>query len=201
MLHRDVKPSNILLDGECRAWLADTGMAKAAAENQELASKLTTTTVRGTPGFVDPLITNGLQHSPLTDGFAMGITILVALVALPAVGLHERCRLMLTHPHAPERWQSTGEPVAIDGEWPAHVVSCVLEAVAGLTRQYAADRLPLGDVLRDFEAMALEAAEGEGEVGGKGEAAATAHERRLCVVCEARPRTVSVRLGSVAHSQ
>ena len=142
VLHRDVKPSNILLDGACRAWLADTGMAKAAAESQQLVSKLTTTTVRGTPGFVDPLITNGLQHSPLTDGFAMGITILMALVALPAVGLKAKCRLMLRHPHAPERWQPPCVPDASAGEWPTRVVSCVLETVG-----YTYCRLHLGNTL------------------------------------------------------
>ena len=78
--------------------------------------------VRGTPGFVDPLIMNGLQHSPRTDGYAMGVTILMALVALPAVGLEHKCRLMLKHPNTPERWQPPGLPDATAGEWPPRML-------------------------------------------------------------------------------
>ena len=122
VLHRDVKPSNILLDYGDHAYLADIGMAKEANEQQREQTHLSTAVVRGTPGFVDPLISNGLQHSPLTDGFAFAITTLIALVALPPVNIEYKCRLMLRHPTVPERWQSPGVP-DVDASWPSHVVS------------------------------------------------------------------------------
>ena len=53
---------------------------------------MSTRSIRGTPGFVDPLVMNGLQHSPSTDGFAFAITVLMSLVAQPAVGLERKCK-------------------------------------------------------------------------------------------------------------
>ena len=87
-----------MLFHRCRALLADAGMAKAASEAQPHLSHYSTRVVRGSPGFMDPLVSNSLRHSELTDGYAFGITILVALTGRPAIGLLEECRHMLRHP-------------------------------------------------------------------------------------------------------
>ena len=125
MLHRDVKPSNILLDERGHARLADVGLAKMADAAAARATHMSTRHVQGTPGFMDPLIMNGLQHSELTDGFAAGITLLMALVGLPATGLDNQCRYMLRHPTRPEKWQAPGMPDATAGEWPPAVATTI----------------------------------------------------------------------------
>ena len=153
VLHRDVKPSNILIDADGIARLADTGLAKvpplpppalcavasvrftcprlplspplplcvkAATEAQAAQTHLSTARVcgtralavphraasrrsstapflpsLGTPGFVDPLIVNGGQHSTYTDGYAVGVTALMASAGAGTAAYR---------PHSAELW-------------------------------------------------------------------------------------------------
>ena len=92
VLHRDVKPANILLDERGTARLADVGLAKVADAAAANATHMSTRNVAGTPAFLDPLYLSTLQQSELTDGFAAGITLLMALVGQPALGLYSQCR-------------------------------------------------------------------------------------------------------------
>ena len=43
---------------------------------------MSTSRVSGTPGFIDPLVSNGLEHSEQTDGFALGVTLLMMLTIM-----------------------------------------------------------------------------------------------------------------------
>ena len=65
----------------------------------------------------------------------MGVTMLMALVARPAVGLEVQCRRMLQHPRSPECWQPPGVPDATAGVWPVGVVERVANMVSGLTEK------------------------------------------------------------------
>eukprot|EP00966_Prymnesium_polylepis_P015377 355758-Prymnesium_polylepis.1 len=122
--HGDVKPPNILLDVAGNALLADVGLAKQAElGRQTLQTHCTIQAPRGTPGYMDPLITNELVHSEVTDGYAAAITMLVALTAMPVVGVRSQCRHMLRYPDSPEKWQAPGVPDVAAGEWPEEVAS------------------------------------------------------------------------------
>ena len=70
-----------------------------------------------------PIYLRTMQQSVLTDGFAMGITMLMALAGLPAHDLVSKCRHMLKHPMQPQRWQSPGMPDEAAGAWPPSVVA------------------------------------------------------------------------------
>ena len=77
IVHRDVKPANILLDANLHAYLADTGFAKATQHADEC---LTLSVGQGacyTPGYADPIIINGGEYSAVTDGNALGARALV----------------------------------------------------------------------------------------------------------------------------
>ena len=147
---------------------------------------------------LDPLIVNAMQHSVLTDGYAMAITMLVALVAQPAIGLKKTCRLMLRQPETPGSWQTPGVPDAEAGEWPSDVVVSLATMINRLTREDEDERMALQDALQQLE-MILDthdenAAGAPGSVGAT-PAEATPFEERACVVCDDAPREVRFRCG------
>jgi serine/threonine protein kinase len=74
-LHRDVKPSNILLDGSDTAYLADFGLARP------LDSTRVTTTGEdvGTAAYLAPEQVRGHEVGPPADVYALGLLLLECL--------------------------------------------------------------------------------------------------------------------------
>ena len=69
ILHRDVKPSNILLDDKFNAYLGDFGMARLIDHNKMAYS----TVVAGTMGYLAPELPHTRKATPKTDVFSFGI--------------------------------------------------------------------------------------------------------------------------------
>ena len=88
VIHRDVKPSNLLLDSDGRVWITDFGLAKTDG------STLTQTgDIVGTVRYMAPERFNGWSD-PRSDVYSLGLTLYEMLSLRPAFNESEQMKLM-----------------------------------------------------------------------------------------------------------
>jgi serine/threonine protein kinase len=80
ILHRDVKPANVLLDAHLNARLADPGMALVShVLGSGGLTHVSTLQVVGTNGCLDPAVQATGRYDQSSDGYSLGVTLLVVL--------------------------------------------------------------------------------------------------------------------------
>ena len=85
IVHRDVKPGNILLDEHGAVKITDFGISKATGDHT-----ITTDTgvLAGTPAYLAPELARGQQPTTASDVFSLGSTLYHALEGTPPFGLN-----------------------------------------------------------------------------------------------------------------
>ena len=91
IVHRDVKPGNILIADDGNALISDFGIAHALGD----ATLTATGMVHGTPAFLAPEVARGHESSAATDVFSLGSTVYAAVEGTPPFGLDTNTMALL----------------------------------------------------------------------------------------------------------
>ncbi|SDP23861.1 Serine/threonine protein kinase [Pedococcus dokdonensis] len=79
IVHRDIKPGNILIDLAGTPKISDFGIARAQADDQLTQTGFMT----GTPGYLSPELARGGDPTPASDVWALGATLFYAVEGQP----------------------------------------------------------------------------------------------------------------------
>lgn len=97
IIHRDFKPSNILLDEQGNTYLADFGLAKLT----EAQHQITGTAMLGTPAYMAPEQASSSDLTPAADVYAMGITVFQMLTGRVPFETGHPMAVLLAHATQP----------------------------------------------------------------------------------------------------
>ncbi|MGI8505535.1 MAG: protein kinase domain-containing protein [Solirubrobacteraceae bacterium] len=141
VVHRDVKPANILISADGRVKVGDFGVARLAEGSSDGANA----TLVGTPRYMAPEQARGRRTSPATDVYSAGVVLYEMLAGRPPFS--ERSAIELALRHLSER------PGPLPAGVPAPLVAIVERALA----KDPADRYANGGEMADALAAAAEA--------------------------------------------
>jgi len=86
LVHRDIKPRNILYGTDGSVKLSDFGLVKAIDQGSSLAESLTVTgNVIGTPQYMDPERARGEKATPASDVYSLGATLYYFVTGQPPI--------------------------------------------------------------------------------------------------------------------
>ena len=183
VLHRDIKPSNILLDEQDNAKISDCGLASVVSESQHMLARDQTTRIVGTIGYIDPLYMDTGMQGPITDAYAIGMSLLVCLTGRHVLEAKRAAECMR------EDFARAIDCADPRAEWPADVATALAKVVAGLSwKQHPHLRMKLSDATAELERLASEHDLRRGM-------AETPQRERECVSCMSAPTAVRFMCG------
>lgn len=147
VIHRDVKPANILISADGRVKVGDFGVARLAEGSTDGASA----TIVGTPRYMAPEQARGRHATPATDVYSVGVVLYEMLSGSPPFTERSAVELALRHLHDQPAPLPAATPAALDqivaralakdparryadGEAMAEALSGVLASIPGAQR-------------------------------------------------------------------
>jgi serine/threonine-protein kinase len=126
ILHRDVKPSNVLLDGDGTAALTDFGLARASDSTRLTADGQ----LLGTPHYLAPELIEGEEASERSDLYALGCVVYECLAGEPPFAGRRPAEIAFAH-----LADQPSDPRARRPELPAALSEALLAALAKEPRE------------------------------------------------------------------
>jgi WD40 repeat protein len=139
VIHRDVKPSNLLLDSSGVVWITDFGLAKT--EEDQLTG---TGEILGTLRYMAPERFEGTADAR-SDVYALGLTLYELLTLRPAFEVGDRMKLL-----EDIQRREPPRPRSLDPRIPRDLETVVLKAMNKASRQRYATAGELAEDLRRF---------------------------------------------------
>lgn len=91
VVHRDIKPGNILLGDNGTVKITDFGISRAQGDVQVTKTGM----LAGTPAYLSPDVAMGKEPTPASDVFSLGATLYAAIEGHPPFGLSENTLALL----------------------------------------------------------------------------------------------------------
>jgi serine/threonine protein kinase len=136
VIHRDLKPGNIMLDENGNAYLSDFGIARV------MGSDLTGSAIIGTPAYMSPEQANGLPIDGRADIYALGVVLFELITGREPYQAETPMALLLKH---------INEPMPLAREFREDVPPSVEEVIATATAKEPDDRYAsASEMAKDF---------------------------------------------------
>ncbi|MHC4607088.1 MAG: protein kinase domain-containing protein, partial [Planctomycetota bacterium] len=142
IIHRDVKPSNILISNDGKVKVSDFGLAKELGAGQTISG---TGEILGTPHYMSPEQAEGKPADARSDLYSLGATLYRMLTGHPPFGGETPVAIAVRHVREDPR-----KPSEINAEIPEELDAVVLKLMAKKPEErYATAE----DLIRDLDAM------------------------------------------------
>jgi serine/threonine-protein kinase len=139
VVHRDVKPANVLISNDGRVKVADFGVAQLAEGSSEGIGG----TIVGTPRYMAPEQARGGNVTPATDVYGVGIVLYEMLAGHPPFEGSSPVELAFRHVH--------DEPPPLPPQTPSGLVAVVDRALAKDPAERFADGAAMARALEELD--------------------------------------------------
>ncbi len=144
VIHRDVKPSNVILDSEGAAYLMDFGIAKVLGKSGDLTA---TGAAIGTPAYMAPEQALGEKVDSCTDIYALGVVLYEMVVGRVPFQADTPMAVLMAHLH---------EPLPLPRDFDASISEPVQAVIIKALAKKPEDRYQTANELADAFRKALQ---------------------------------------------